>query len=325
MRESVRTWKRGARRSGFTLIELLVVIAIIAILIGLLLPAVQKIREAANRMSCSNNLKQLGLAAHNYDATYGYLPPGLRFNTTGPGAPGSYIGILSYLLPYIEQDNAYKLIDPRCFEVGFATPWWNTSGGIVATSVWNTRIKTFLCPSDNADRTSPTSGIFVYFTTTGTTLTGGYFSGNPPVGRTNYAANAGAIGNTPDAFYARYKGPFFDDSKESVATISDGSSNTVFFGEYLGGVDTGARDFLAAWPGAGAMASAWDLLVPSAWYTFSSKHGQVVQFGYGDGSVRRARKNGNATAWFSVRWYAFMHMTGGFDGQNVDWAQVGGQ
>src|SRR5260221_1389574 len=110
------------RKKGFTLIELLVVIAIIAILIGLLVPAVQKVREAANRMSCTNNLHQISLAAHNYHSALGVLPPGViispNSNTTlNPGATfdppfsGPYTGCLVFLLPYIEQDNIYKQID----------------------------------------------------------------------------------------------------------------------------------------------------------------------------------------------------------------------
>src|SRR5262245_52797688 len=122
-------------RRGFSLIELLVVIAIIAVLIGLLLPAVQKVREAANRTKCQNNLKQLGLALQGYHDGQGAFPPGLAsstFNVSDAEATG-----FTTLLPYIEQDSAFN-------RYHFDEPWWEPSN-FPALGV---EIKVFFCPSN---------------------------------------------------------------------------------------------------------------------------------------------------------------------------------
>lgn len=125
-------------RRGITLIELLVVIAIIAVLIGLLLPAVQQVRATAGRISCQNNLKQLGLALHNYHLSHGAFPPGMvcpSSDVRDAEASG-----FSFLLPYLEQDNTYRLYH-------FDEPWWATDN----FQVVETPVKGFFCPSNRTE------------------------------------------------------------------------------------------------------------------------------------------------------------------------------
>src|SRR5262249_22357430 len=133
-----------AQRRGFTLIELLVVIAIIAVLIGLLLPAVQKVREAANRMKCANNLKQLGLAAHNYHDQHQHLPPGIGYY---PTAQNGIFGTFFFrLLPNLEHDTLFR---SALGVVPFPPPDGPTSVYYPGNNnVYSQRVPVFLCPSD---------------------------------------------------------------------------------------------------------------------------------------------------------------------------------
>jgi prepilin-type N-terminal cleavage/methylation domain-containing protein len=184
-------------RRGFTLIELLVVIAIIAILVGLLLPAVQKVREAANRVKCANNLKQIGLAAHHYHDVYQHLPPGVGYY---PAATNGIFGTsFFHLLPYLEQDNLFR---SAWGPLPFPPPDGPTLGFYPGNNnVYSQGVAVFLCPSDPS---VPPGGV----------VTVNAF----PFGAACYGGNALVFGQTSPP------GP---QGRTNFADVSDGLSNTI--------------------------------------------------------------------------------------------------
>jgi len=228
-----------SRKRGFTLIELLVVIAIIAILIGLLLPAVQKVREAAARMSCSNNLKQMGIACHSYQDAGGYkgagglppaaiLPSGVAWNADGSvGPPWTVL-----ILPHIEQGPLYNQV---------VTSVTNNQNGVVDTawrSIRGTKIKTYSCPSES------------FSDVVGSGVGGGWARGN-------YGGNAGpgtpdasALGaspqyGTPTGGTLSGGGVMCLNYGAKIQSIPDGSSNTVMINHLRAGPT--ASDMRGTW------------------------------------------------------------------------------
>ena len=287
---------RRTGRRAFTLIELLVVIAIIAILIGLLLPAVQKVREAAARLKCSNNLKQIGLGFHNYESANGKFPPGFSSRTAtvdGDGL-GSGWGWAAYLLPQMEQDNLFKQI--------------NLSNDILApghAAVRTTVLPGFRCPSD-----APKGDTFA--------LVGP--SGAPTVAFANYVACGGTFEVT--GFPDTNTGPFLRNSAYRFADITDGTSNTLFVSERAS-----KRSPMTTWVGAVTgsinppLNSALEDEGPPTLCLFqtgddsegrtpnnpyghvedaSSQHTGGVNALFGDGSVRFLRNSIDAFTWTAL-------------------------
>lgn len=202
MRAYISVAPRGAKL-GFTLVELLVVIAIIGILVGLLLPAVQAAREAARRMQCSNNLKQMGLAMHNYESTHKRFPPG---NLAGAWSTG--ISVHARLLPYLEQGNSYVLVD-------FSEAYNHPKNDLARLQ----QVSTFLCPSDiSGSLPAALGGKNNYYANAGTSL----MAGSPPTDPAD-----------PNFGLSAPTGVFFRDSRIGSRDITDGLSFTAAFSEKL--------------------------------------------------------------------------------------------
>jgi len=318
-----------ARRPGFTLIELLVVIAIIAVLIALLLPAVQAAREAARRSQCVNNLKQLGLAANNYESTNGSFPGGSY--TGNPSNPAFHFqqNFSSFvrMLPFTEQSPAYNSVNFN----------WNYGSWQNAT-IYGVRLSILNCPSDIRNDPVP------LISPSNTSITPGYNFGTnngadqPANGVynatfTSYGGNQGLWGVTLQqtilakpygaAQYAMMNGVIYDDSSTSIASITDGTSNTILFGEKSKGnlfvydakyalgdgcwnsgrnYDTQVNCYYPpniGLGGSGASAGDFSYNYPS---TMSSQHPGGVNVAFCDGSVRFI-KNSVSTWSFAANGY----------------------
>lgn len=324
------TRNHSHRRSAFTLIELLVVIAIIGLLMALLLPAVQRVREAANAMICASNLRQIALAAHNFHADFKKLPAGMYNTVSQPTgylpAEGPYAGVLAALLPYVELDNVRvglrNFANTTTLAISSQSnnngPWWLGSGGAVNLSadLAGLRIGVFKCPSDTIDE----RGMNVIFATVASNAynspaqgpydqyqTGPLNAGDVALGRSNYFGVAGMTfeGN----WYRTFDGILRNRQQLTLGNITakDGTSNTLLFGESIGDYPNAAnqRTAVYAWMGAGSLTTWRGLGVRGqpgnnggpTLNRFASSHAAGAQFAMGDGSVRTIRPDSTSSGW----------------------------
>ncbi len=243
------------RHKGFTLIELLVVVAIISILVAMLLPAVQQCREAARRVSCKNNLVQIGLAMHNYEMGFECFPPG-TVNPTGPvtsDTRGYDMSWMVSLLPFMEQQNLFNQIDKTQSVYALAN----------ATSR-STRMSTYLCPSDPSAQMAPGAGL------------------------SNYA---GIHNDVETPIDVDNNGILFLNSSIRYEQITDGSSNTILVAEKVRANDvlgwmSGTRDTLRNVAGIGMAPATGPVADPLVVGGISAAHAGGVQAVMADGSVR---------------------------------------
>jgi prepilin-type N-terminal cleavage/methylation domain-containing protein len=278
-----------ARASGFTLIELLVVIAIIAILIGLLLPAVQKVREAAARTQCQNNLKQMGLAVHNYHDANSKFP----YVRSGGGQNRHTWAML--LLPYIEQDNIYKTYQSTITGVNKTDGLNNhNTTNATMTAAREAQVKTYVCPS----RRSPP--VLCNLNDSATSVKGMGSDYAPCAGHSTTIPSGGST----TGMFRMVNGTPADHQKAgiTITAVSDGSSNTLMIGEkhvQQGTFGNYKEDGVIYSAGEGAtyrrvagtsqpLALAPTVVVNNQ---FGSYHTGVCQFVFGDGSVRGLRNS----------------------------------
>ena len=224
------------KRTAFTLVELLVVIAIIGILIGMLLPAVQQVREAARRITCANNIRQLGIAAHNFESAFQQFPPGLNyplsssrpFRDDATASGGQRIAWSVFLLPFLEQNNLHDVFATETSE--FSTDWWLALMPDGSPCV-SQNIPFFQCPSDAGPDGNDS------YTPTAIPVAGAL------CGKSNYVAIAGAgtappfgtglseLSTSAAGIFVPFWGIFGINSRTTFGNISDGTTNTIMFGE----------------------------------------------------------------------------------------------